>query len=184
MSENNHGRSAGESALLARTEEALSPAAKVLRRAFIDEYLKDLNFVRAMRRLGYDHEDDKRLRTQAEKWTREPFVQQEMMRRIRALEPTDVVTRGQVMMRMWEEANDATNDGSTRVAALAHTAKMLGMYNKEEDNAPTFGQGVMMIPVMNLDDWSATSIVAQEKLKQSATSRIIDMEPDDVATEA
>ena len=170
-------RSQGEVELIARTEDTLPFHSKVLRDRFINEYIKDFNQINAMRRIGYGDEfADKPLHTQSGKWLRETYVRVRLMEVIRTLKETDIVNRNQGLSRMWEEANNGDNDGSTRVAALAHCGKMLGMYQRESDEKPTHGLGVMLIPVMSLEEWGVAAVMAQDKLKQSAGARTLDAE--------
>ncbi len=136
------------------------------RDAFVREYIKDFNAKNAMHRLGVEHPTT--ARNQGGKLLREKYVLQRLDETVRQLQPTDIVSRGQVMSAMWKEANDPLNTGSERISAIAHCAKMLGMDRTKTEEDTTLPMNVMMIPVMNVEDWAASAIAAQELLKARA----------------
>jgi Terminase small subunit len=148
--------------LQGRTEETLEQAEKDYRDAFVREYLIDFRGDLALVRIGCT--DIKKLKQRAYILLHETYVRNEITRRLREISPEDVVKRGQVMAKLWEEANDPCNEGSTRVKATAHIAKMLGMMQNAEA-APRSTPGVMMVPVMSLEDWQQAAQIAQQALK-------------------
>lgn len=153
-----------------RTAETLCESAKILRDAFCREYIKDFNGRKAMSRLGFAHTDT--LRQRASQFLREPYVQQQLDKLLRQLRPEDVVTRGQVMAAMWKEANDYGNEGGVRVSALAHLARMLGMDKGKEEKSSETPIGVMLVPVISIDEWSTSAAAAQALLKQQAMAAV------------
>lgn len=156
--------------LSGRTEETLDEKDKIIRDAFCLEYIKDFNGKHAMARIGVTNP-----RTQNSKsciWLREPYVQKRIRELVRDLKETDVVQRNEVLARLWKEANDDDNEGSVRVAALAHIGKMLGMRpEKDSDNTPKLPQNVLLMPIVNLEQWASQSAVMQTQLLQSARER-------------
>jgi hypothetical protein len=144
-----------------RTAETLSLSARIFRDAFIREYIKDFNATKSLIRLGC--ENHKAASVQGCQLLREPYVAKKLDETIRQLQPTDVVTRQQVMAGLWEEANSPKNYGDTRVRALAHIGKMLGM--GREENQQNTSSGVMLVPMTASDDWGKIAAAAQAILK-------------------
>ena len=162
--------------IMERTEHNLSATELVRRDAFIKEYVKDFSGKNAMLRIGYHN--PKHASQVAKDLLKEPYVQQKLDEVVRKLEWTDIVSRQQVMALMWKEANNPINEGGVRVAAIAHIAKMLGMFQgKGEDAGNLMPVGVMMIPVMAASDWEHSAATAQAMLRNNATSPpVIDIE--------
>lgn len=150
-----------------RTADTLREADKIYRDNFVREYIKDFNGSAAMCRMGFTGQGPG---ARATKLLREPYVAQRLDELLRQLRPEDVVTRGQVMAAMWKEANHPFNDGSTRVAALAHIAKMLGMDKPAVDTTNQVASNVMIIPVASVGDWEQSAQTAQSVLKQRASA--------------
>ena len=160
------GASQTEELYNSRTDATLSEAAKIYRDAFCREYIKDFNAIAALARIGCRI---KSLRTRAGQLLREPYVANKIDELVRRLRPEDVVTRQQVMARMWLEANDDGNSSIARVAATAHVGKMLGMFKTDDsEDTKTVQTGVMMIPVVSVDDWASSAATAQALLKSQA----------------
>lgn len=149
----------------ARTDANLGESAKIFRDAFCVQYIIDFRGDLALIRCG--HNNPKTAKQRASQLIREPYVANRINELVRQLKPDDVVSRQQVMAKMWEEANNTSNQCSTRVAATAHCAKMLGMMKPNEDHsqAPV---GVMMIPCMSMAEWQQNAAITQALLKQSA----------------
>lgn len=159
-------RTAFDKSLEERTEEQLTESAKIFRDRFVMEYIKDFRGDLAVIRCG--HPNPKSAKTRAYQLLREPYVARKLNDTVRTLRTEDVVQRQEVMARLWEESNNPSNLCGTRVAALAHVAKMLGMFlNKENDNhsAP---MGVMFIPCTSPEDWASVAPTAQAVLKANA----------------
>lgn len=146
-----------------RTADNLSESARVFRDAFIREYIVDYNGKAALARCGIENPVTAGVR--ASQLLREPYVAARLSALVRELRPVDVVTRGQVMSAMWKEANTAFLC-SSRVAALAHLAKMLGMMESAE--APAGPIAVMFIPSTSPADWAIAAPAAQAMLKAKA----------------
>jgi hypothetical protein len=153
---------------LGRTAETLSEAAKIFRDAFVREYVKDFKGDQALFRLGYSNQTTAVSR--AYTMLREPYVAQRLDEVIRQMRPEDVVQRQQVLSAMWKEANDEYNEDSTRVAALAHCAKMLGMMNQKEETH-TAPIGVMLVPMIAVEDWKQTAVTSQAMLKRQVVGQ-------------
>lgn len=155
---------------MSRTAEALSEKELLYRDAFVKEYIKDFHGKNSMLRIGYGG-DPKHASQVAKNLLLEPYVQQKLDEVVRKLEPLDIVTRQQCMLTMWKEANNQQNEGGVRVAALAHVAKMLGMFqNKGEAADGAMPIGVMLIPCMAVSDWEASAATAQAMLRNGASS--------------
>lgn len=152
-----------------RTDESLDEKAKIYRDAFCREYIKDFHGSKALFRLGYTNA--KSAPTRACQLLREPYVANRIHELVRQLQPTDIVTRGQVMAKLWEEANDYSNEGGVRVQATAHIAKMLGMMDKAKDESDAPSVGVMFVPCSGSpQEWEAAASMAQGMLKQRASA--------------
>lgn len=146
-------------------DERMPEVAKIYRDAFCREYIKDFNASQAVVRLGAP--DTKSAQVKGSRLLGEAYVANQIFQLVRALRPDDVVTRQQVMARMWLEANSDYNEGKTRVTALAHLAKMLGMMDdKRPETLPM--SGVMLIPIVDIADWQTSATVAQDLLKRDA----------------
>lgn len=155
-----------------RTEETLSVAAKLFRDRFVIEYIVDYDGPAALARCGYVTPKKSSMYTRASQLLREPYVAKALKAQLLSLREDNIVTRAQVLSKMWKEANDEGNEGGVRVAACAHVAKMLGMMlgpTEEKSNEPI---GVMMIPVVSLEDWGATANIMQAALKLRACNAI------------
>jgi hypothetical protein len=156
----------------ARTAESLGDAAKRFREKFISEYIKDFNGRAALTRCGFEGTKES-ASVRVTRLLAEPYVANRLHEVVKALRETDIVTRGQVMARMWEEANDYTNSGKVRVSALAHIANMLGM-TKHKEEAGVQPIGVVLIPMVPGDDWNLLAAASQKALKQG---EVIDIAP-------
>lgn len=156
--------------ITSRTAEQLHEADKIYRDAFVREYIKDFNGCLALARIGFTGTNAGK---RASQLLREPYVAQRLDTLLRQLRPEDVVTRGQVMAKMWKEANDPNNEGSVRVAATAHVAKMLGMDKSATTDTPAVASNVMLIPVTSAEDWSQSAATAQQVLKQRAAAAVM-----------
>lgn len=162
------GKSVTQETFETRTAENLDLQQILFRDKFVQEYLIDFRSDLALARCGVQNLTPASLKSKSYKLIREPYVAQEISRRLQEIRPKDVVKRGQVMAKLWAEANDTGNDGGTRVSACAHIAKMLGM---GRDDAPTGKSlGVMMIPVLSMDDWQRMATQTQQALKQQVSS--------------
>lgn len=157
------GKSQTEELYDSRTAETLPESSKIFRDAFCNSYIIDFNGANALMRISHPS-SERTCRVRASQLLREPYVANRIHELVRALKPSDVVQRGQVMARMWQEANDDSNPGKVRVAALAHVANMLGMTKPVEDKGPQ-AVGVLLIPMTQGDDWSAMAQQTQLLLK-------------------
>lgn len=151
----------------ARTEETLSETAKVYRDAFCREYIKDFNATQAVIRLGAP--DKQSATTKGSILLAEGYVANQIYQLVRQLRPDDVVSRQQVMARMWLEANSDSNEGATRVKALAHLAKMLGMMEEKKETS-TVSSGVMLVPLVDVAEWQQSATIAQDLLKREVAA--------------
>lgn len=155
-----------------RTTETLQEPDKIVRDAFIREYIKDFNGKLAMHRIGVVN--PKTASTKASIWLREPYCANRLNELVRQLRPEDVVTRQEIMCGLWKEANDPNNEGSTRVASLACLAKMSGLISPlPEKNGDTVNvTNVMFVPLVNLDQWASQASIMQTELRARASDRM------------
>ena len=149
-----------------RTEQTLTESAKIFRDAFVRSYVLDYRGDLALFRLGFEG-DAKSARQRASRLLTEQYVSSRLAELVRQLQPSDVVTRGQVMSALWKEANNAFEDG-VRVQALAHLGKMLGMMDSASNTPNSMPMGVMVIPMIDASAWSANAQNSQLLLKQRA----------------
>jgi hypothetical protein len=162
------GESGTEILYNSRTDATLTEARKIYRDAFCREYIKDFNGKNALIRIGCLYKGHA-LSTFASNLIREPYVANRIDFLVRSLKPEDVVTRQEVMAKMWALANDPMSASIAKVAACAHVGKMLGMF-KTEDKESGAGEaiGVMMVPMLATDDWQSSARTAQALLKSAA----------------
>lgn len=148
-----------------RTDATLNEAAKIFRDAFCVQYVIDFRGDLAVIRCG--HNNPKTAKVRSSQLLREPYVANKINELVRQLKPEDIVTRQQVMAKMWEEANNTGNQCSTRVAATKHIATMLGMM-KQTDTHEVQPMGVMLIPAMTMEEWKQNAAITQQILKAGA----------------
>lgn len=155
----------------AMLEPELSDADRAMRERFVEEYLKDEDAILAASRCGFQFGFAKEIGI---KFLGEAYVQKRLQER-REKPPEDAAAeeerlRLKVLRRLESEASDMRNSSSSRVAALAKLAVILGM------DAPTKSQqtithqgGVMMVPqIADLGQWEKTATKAQELLVADA----------------
>lgn len=155
----------------------LTPDQRALRDAFVRQYVVDFNGSKALVRCGCpcDPDDDekahaKKLRSYANRLCSEPYVAVRLHEMLGKMRETDVVTRNQVLARVWEEANCDLNSGKERIAALALIAKMLGMLKDLVIDKPETQTNVMLVPVMSADQWEHAAAASQLELKARAVT--------------
>lgn len=166
---NGPGISFSEELYTGRTEETLSESARIWRDAWCLEYIKDYNGPAALARMGWTGKKSTAA-TMTYTLIREPYVARKLDALCRQLKVEDVVTRQQVMGRMWEEANSDLNQGKVKVAALAHIANMLGMTKQKDETGNQTPIGVLLVPMHQGDDWSQIATQTQAVLKQQAAA--------------
>jgi Terminase small subunit len=150
-----------------RTEATLTASAKAFRDAFVASYVIDFHAESALVRVGFTG-SRAHAQTKVSQLLREPYVQNLLHKTIIDRRPEDVVTRQQVMSRMWEEANAPGNPGKVRVAALAHLASMLGMTKALDNSGEGVPVNVMLVPIQAPEEWEAAAKGAQLLLKERA----------------
>lgn len=165
--------------LAARTGENLTQAARTFRDVFVREYIVDFNGIAALRRMGLQN-TPAYLSSRSSMLLQEPYVANRLKQLVHELQPSDIVTRNQVLMRLWEEANDYNNRGKDRITALAYIGNMLGM-NKTQVEPNTQPAGVLLIPFTSEEDWAMLAANTQRALKQGAVidtdAHVIPMPP-------
>lgn len=102
---------------------ALSESARALRNAFVSEFIKDFNGIRAASRVGAS--DPVALWRRMERCS---YVQRAVGRALDKWEAGSMVTRDHVVAGLWREANDfISGNAGSRVAALGKLAKVMGL---------------------------------------------------------
>lgn len=150
---------------------------RALRDAFVHQYVIDFNGAKALCRAGCPDGNIKSVRAKASQLLGEPYVAVRIAEAIKNMRETDIVSRNQVLARVWEECNDYGNEGSTRVKALMLMAKMLGMLKELVVDAPATPQNVMLVPLMSADQWEAAASTAQLELKARAIAPAMSCPP-------
>jgi hypothetical protein len=162
---------ARESLFNSRRAEYLNATAKDYRDAFVKSYLIDFKPTNAIIRIG--HQNYKTATRAAQDLLHEPYVRCRIEEHLKQMRPEEVVSRTQVMAALWKEANTSGNLCSTRVAALAHIAKMLGMFMGDKQNGDgnnvNVNVAVMMVPATTPEDWAIAAPAAQAALKERAS---------------
>jgi hypothetical protein len=154
-----------------QVESAMTLSEKIKRDAFVAQYVIDCNGRAAVQRAFGNEYEYKAAGVRATQLLREPYVKMRIMETIRSLQPHQLVTRSQVFMQMWHEANNLHNAGSVRVAAIAHCGKMLGMEDDQESAKNLKIQvGVMIVPAMDAKTWDAQAQTSQAALALHAVN--------------
>jgi phage terminase small subunit len=140
-------------------------------RHFVHEYLKDFDQFKAALRMGYDSGTAK---SAGKMLFYHSFTQLRLAEVMADLEERSVVSGGQIMAKLWQEANlgQCSNNSSVRVGALKELAriKQLGV---AATNAPVSISGVMLVPVVaesedGLTSWEDKAKASQAALKAGA----------------
>lgn len=143
--------------------------------AFAKEMLVDFNPVKALLRSGLISEEEAATRSDtslyktAQRYERDPYVQQALRDYIHRVESDKIVSRERILYGLLEEAcyHGPGGSASARVAAWGKLAKLMGMELPEggdkRDAAPG---GVLLIPFApSIQDWEAAAMGQQAKLK-------------------
>jgi hypothetical protein len=139
-------------------------------KAFVVQYLKDYNHVAAALRMGYPEiaaPDAGRLMLS------NPYVQLRIDELMRRAEYTSIVSGGQIVAALVQEANKpdkvlsgcAMSNSSTRISALKELAKIMGLLIPKPPEAQKIVRYVMYIPAPF--DWERGARESQKALKAS-----------------
>lgn len=152
----------------------LSPAEKVTRDKFVQQYLLDYNGTAAAIRVGFGEAFAKGY---ADKFLTEPYVLQQIKAHETALandpDAEEAETKRRVRAALLREAyyDGPGASHSARVSALSKLAALMGMEggdNKKQADLANRG-GVMEVPaIADLATWGADAAAAQRKLQQEA----------------
>lgn len=137
------------------------------RELFCHEYIKDFNGSQALQRMGYVR---KAPWVTASEWLGEPYTQWYLGTLIAKLDERAIVTKNQILMGLWKEANYHGLDGgaASRVAAFRALAKILGIEVTKVEGSLTLQGGVMTIPLSGTpEEWEKAAEVAQATLKKN-----------------
>lgn len=149
----------------------LQTRTKLLRKKFVNEYLKDFNASRALLRMGYKY-DLKVANAYAGKWMGEAYTQYLIAEAMEKMDEQAIVDRKEVLLGLKREAHAPdvpfSSNASTRISALRSLAKILGMEIVKADVNMTIGGGVMAIPLSGSpEEWEKATQLAQAKLKEA-----------------
>ncbi len=155
----------------ARREAGRTPAEKqLLWTKFASEYLRDYNcelaFIRACAFIG--KKPGKNAYKKGYAILRQPFVQMLIKRVVDELNEEELVTRKDVVMGLWKEANSTSEDanGGSRVRALMGLARIKQMDTKTVEKKVNV-QNVMRVPIpADNDAWAAAAADSQRALKE------------------
>lgn len=147
-------------------ERELSEDDKLLRQAFVDQYMKYRNAYRACIELGF-------MAPYANDWAKmfmdEGYVRRLITEKQRAINSKEAqLERQQTYRTLMEEQATYYGPGashSSRVAAIAHLMKLEGMFEGEieANSVPS----VMVVPnVGSVEQWSNNAGEQQRKLKE------------------
>lgn len=151
--------------LATRTEEALTPEQRELYQDFAVEYLFDFNAPLALIRAGGK---PKSAAVRGPQMLRTPYVQQLIKLAMDSLEEENLVTRKQIIMGLWREANDQNEgaSGGARVRALMGLARIKQMDVKVVETKATVQHNVMHVPMaVDNDSWAQAAEQSQQALK-------------------
>lgn len=156
----------GSSQQAARKAEGRSPAEKQLVWSrFASEYLRDYNV-----ELAYIRATGKKCKNAYRKgytMLKQPFVQALIKEVVDRLNEEELVTRKDVVLGLWREANSHEEDanGGSRVRALMGLARIKQMDTKTVEKKVEV-QNVMRVPVPpDNDAWAAAAAESQRALK-------------------
>lgn len=149
---------------------AIDPEDVLKMRVFVHEYLKDFDPVNACIRMGYDYAAAKGA---SQLMLMHSFTQLRLSEVMATLEADSVVSGGQVMARLWKEANlgDNASNSVARIMALKELARIKQM-GSAGSNKPVRVSGVMLVPVLDNDAenaaWEDKAKASQAALKEGS----------------
>lgn len=155
----------------AKQEAGRTPAEKqLLWSKFASEYLRDYNvelaYIRTCAVLG--KKVGKNAYRKGYDMLRQPFVQVLIKEVVDQLNEEELVTRKDVVLGLWKEANNTGEDanGGSRVRALMGLARIKQMDTKTVEKKVEV-QNVMRVPVpADNDAWAAAAADSQRALKE------------------
>lgn len=147
----------------------MTPAERLLRERFANEYIMDFDATAAARRVGFTGPSAVEA---GRKLMEEVVTNRLIAERIRAYDPAKDISLGRVIAGLVEEATSkgVGTSHSARVAAWMGIAKVVGMgeANKSETNV-NLG-GVMVVPpTPSIEEWEKMAVDSQAKLKADVT---------------
>ena len=150
-------------------QNPLSEKEKILRNEFVRNYLIDFDPVLACMRVGFAKAFAENY---AIRFMAEPYVQQRITDlTLQAPDDTDAQEEADKQLTL-TVLREAAQRGpySSRVAAAAKLATILGMDKPIQNNLEITNKGgVMVVPgIVNIDNWEAEAIKAQEDLINAA----------------
>lgn len=135
---------------------------------FCHEFLVDRNHTRAAMRCGFQAGF-------AADYGKLLFQKSYVQRRLAALErakPNEQAEREfdavNTRARLRSIVNDETQRASARVSAAAELNRMHGLHAPTKLNVNQRQSGVMLMPVMSLDEWERDAVESQRKLMEDA----------------
>lgn len=146
------------------SEENLSIEKRQLYQDFACEYLRDFNPTNAWIRAGGK---PKSAMVRSRQVLRTPYVQKLINTVMDSLEEDNLVTRKQIIMGLWREANDREegSSGGARVRALMGLARIKKMDVQVVENKGTIQHNVMAVPMTDAGGWAKAAEESQAALK-------------------
>lgn len=160
MANTEHGRK-----ILAMTEANLTPEQKLEHQEFALQYLRHFDAPKAyMAATG----KTKNVYKRAKEMLYSPYTQDLIKQVTEALEEEQLVTRKDVLLGLWREANsmDESANGGSRVRALMGIARIKKMDIHTQKVEVKQTHNVMHVPMVDNDAWAVAAEQSQQQLKQ------------------
>lgn len=152
--------------------ERMKPQDRILREAFVTEYMFDYNPLTAAFRVGFKGAS---ARAAAKRLMNEPGVQRLIRERMQAFDAESMVSAERILAGLLKEA---TREGpgsshAARVGAWTNLAKIVGAGGPEDEPGTIKIQGgVMIVPASpaTAEDWEKGASASQAQLKRDVTA--------------
>lgn len=148
------------------TEDEMSNEQKLFCQDFAVEFLRDFHAANAFIRAGGPVKSAK---VRGPQLKRTPYVEGLIRKVVDSLEEENLVTRKDIIMGLWREANDTESEGASggaRVRALMGLARIKQMDIKIVKNEGVIQHNVMAVPMaVDNDAWAAAAEESQKSLK-------------------
>lgn len=151
--------------------ERMKPKERILREAFVTEYMFDYNPLTAAFRVGFKGAS---ARSAAKRLMNEPGVQRLIRERMQEFDAESQISAQRILAGLLKEA---TREGpgsshAARVGAWTNLAKIMGAGGDDDDASVKIPGGVMLIPATpeNIDQWQKGAQASQAALKHDVTT--------------
>lgn len=160
MAHTEHGRK-----ILAMTEANLTPEQKLEHQEFAIQYLRCFDAPKAY---TLATGKTKNMYKRAREMLYSPYTQSLIKQVTDALEEEQLITRKDVLLGLWREANsmDESANGGSRVRALMGLARIKKMDVHTQKVEVKQTHNVMHVPMVDNDAWAMAAEESQRQLKQ------------------